>query len=284
VASNTPSNPNVLEPNIDAPPPGLGVQPEKRGFFQKINPFNIFHKDTAAVPSPTPLPPEAMPARTNGQASNSTGQSPPANSNRYLYVSPPKPAAGDRARAEEFFAQAVQAQRDRRFSDAVKLYHASTEADPSFFEAQSNLGLAAYDTGEMAQSLLAHETALAIKPDSFSARFNFSLALKKAGYIQDAAQQLERLLVAKTQEPTTRIAMAQLTLANLYAEQFTGREYARPHYLKVLELDPHNSASHFHSLLVARQSLTGVEQRREGPPLARNLLKHIQHSLGVSKI
>ena len=232
---------NVPDVEMDAPPPGLGVRPEKRSFLQKINPFNIFHKDTTTVPSPTPLPPEAMPARTNVPAPNSNGQVQPATPARYRFVSPLKPAAGDRARAEDFFAQAVQAQHDRRFNDAVKLYHAATEADPSFYEAQSNLGLAAYDTGDMAQSLLAHETALAIKPDSFSARFNFSLALKKAGYIQDAAQQLERLLAANTQEPTARIAMAHLTLANLYAEQFHRPEYARPHYLKVLELDPHNS-------------------------------------------
>ncbi len=241
VASNTRPTTNVPDTEIDAPPPGLGVRQEKRGFFQKINPLNLFHTDATTVPSPTPLPPEAMPPRSNAATSGTNGKAQPAAAGRYLYVSPPKPASGDRARAEEFFAQAVQAQHDHRVSDAVKLYRAATEADPSFFEAQSNLGLAAYDTGDMAQSLLAHETALAIKPDSFSARFNFSLALKKAGYIQDAAQQLEQLLAARTQEPTARIAMTHLTLANLYAEQFHRPEYARPHYLKVLELDPHNS-------------------------------------------
>jgi tetratricopeptide (TPR) repeat protein len=242
VASGAPPTTAIPELDPDAPPPGLGVRQEKRGFLQKINPLNIFRHDSGAVPSPAPIPPMAMPERTNEPAAtNAAGTRPPGALARYLYVSPPKPAAGNRARAEDFFAQAVQAQRDRRVSDAVKLYHAATESDPSFFEAQSNLGLAAYDAGDMPQSLLAHETALTIKPDSFSARFNFSLALKKAGYIQDAAQQLERLLVKNTQEPPARLAMVQLTLANLYAEQFHRPDYARPHYLKVLELDPQNS-------------------------------------------
>ena len=35
--------------------------------------------------------------------------------------------------------------------------------------------------------------------------------------------------------------MAHLTLANLYAEEFHQPAAARPHYLKVLELDPQNS-------------------------------------------
>ena len=240
----TESNPIIVppEPDPDVPPNGLGVRQENRSFLQKINPLNLFRHEPKAVPSPAPLPPMSLPEHTNspGGTSGSAGQPLPANA-RYHYVSPPKPLAGDRARAEEFFAQGVQAQRDRRVNDSVKLYRAAAEADPSFFEAQSNLGLAAYDAGDMGQSLLAHETALAIKPDSFSARFNFSLALKKAGYIQDAAQQLERLIAGNPNEPPARLAMIHLTLANLYAEQFHRPDSARPHYLKVLDLDPHNS-------------------------------------------
>ena len=120
-------------------------------------------------------------------------------------------------------------------------YRAATQADPGFFEAQCNLGLAAYDAGELPLSLFAYETALAITPASFNARFNFALALKKANYLVDAAQELERLLVINPAETQAHLAAAHLMLANLYSEQFHQARIARPHYLKVLEFDPGNS-------------------------------------------
>jgi tetratricopeptide (TPR) repeat protein len=126
--------------------------------------------------------------------------------------------------------------------DALTAYQSAVAADASYFDAQANLGLTAYELDDMPQSLAAYETALAINPRSFNARFNFALALKKAGYIQDAAQELERLIAISTSdESPERLAMAHLTLANLYAEQFHQPAAARPHYLKVLELDPRNS-------------------------------------------
>lgn len=137
----------------------------------------------------------------------------------------------------------MQAQAEGNARDALALYRAATQADPSFFEAQSNLGLAAYNLADMTQSLLAYETALAIRPDSFMTRFKFALALGKSGYIIDAAQELERLLAANPGEKSANLALAHLALANLYAEQFHRPATARPHYLKVLELDPQNSQS-----------------------------------------
>lgn len=240
---NPPPSTNSTGSDPDEPPSGLGVRTEKRGFLQKINPLNLFHHDSSkGVQSPSPLPPMSLQEHTNTMSgsNNAAAKLQQPNSSRYLYVSPPRPAAGDRARAEIFFAEAADAEHNRRTNDAEKLYRAAAGADPSFFEAQSNLGLAAYDAGDMPQSLLAYETALAINPDSFNTRYNFALALKKAGYMQDAAEQLERLLAAHPTEAPNLLAMAQLALANLYAEQFHRPAYARPHYLKVLELDPQN--------------------------------------------
>ena len=214
-------------------PPPEEVEPPKPGFLQRINPFR---REPRAVPSPTPLPEPVSPDANSDVTSSRT--LPPA---RYTYISPPKPADGDRAAADRMFAQARQAEREHRMADAEALYRAATQADPDFFEAQSNLGLAAYQVGDMTQSLLAYETALAIKPSSFSTRFNFALALRKANYLQDAAQELERLLAANPGETSAHLAMVHLTLANLYAEQFHRPAAARPHYLKVLELDPQNS-------------------------------------------
>jgi tetratricopeptide (TPR) repeat protein len=207
----------------------------KPGFFQRINPFR---RQPTPVASPTPQP-ENGPAGGGARDSSRAASAP--NVARYNYVSPAKPAEGNRAQAERYFAQAAEAQHERRLQDAVRLYRAATQADPSFFEAQSNLGLAAFDLGDMTQALLAYEIALAIKPESFNARFNFALALIKANYIIDAAQELEHLIAASPDESPEHLAMAHLTLANLYAEQFHRPASARPHYSKVLDLDPQNS-------------------------------------------
>jgi len=96
--------------------------------------------------------------------------------------------------------------------------------------------------GDLGQALRAYELAVSLKPDSFSTRFNFGLVLKRANYIQDAAEELERLLASNTATETpARLAVVHLTLGNLYAEQFHQPAPARKHYLKVLELDPENS-------------------------------------------
>jgi tetratricopeptide (TPR) repeat protein len=224
----------VVSPPVDDAAPGDAPKP---GFFQRINPF---HREPATVETPGPVA-ENNPGGTGTGDVTQGAAAPAPRVARYSYVSPAKPAEGNRTQAERYFAQAMESQHDHDLQDAERLYRAATQADPSFFEAQSNLGLAAYGLGDMTQALLAYEIALAIKPDSFNARFNFALALIKANYIIDAAQELERLLAASPNETPEHLAMAHLTLANLYAGQFHRPASARPHYQKVLELDPHNS-------------------------------------------
>jgi hypothetical protein len=226
--------------------------PAKRGFFQKLNPMGLFHHTTKPADKPVPPAPAVTGADVvEGPPIVSTDLTPapklpapaarPISIPRYPYLSPAKPPAGNRAKAEQLVAKAAEARRDDRLEDAVGLYRAATQADPSYFEAQSGLGLAAFDSGNLPESLRAYEMALAITPDSFNARFNFGLALKRANYIRDAAQELERLLASNSAgESSAHLAMVHLTLANLYAEQFHQTASARAHYLKVLELDPHN--------------------------------------------
>ena len=170
-----PSEPVVASPPADAEP---AAQPTKRSFFQKINPINLFHReakatDTSAAP-PKPAPatdalaqgvvvsanPEVAPA----PSVKSTPPARPVQMPRYAYKSPAKPSPGNRSDAERLFGQGVQAYRDHRLKDAVAEYRAATQADPSYFEAQANLGLAAFDAGDLPQSLSAYETALAINP------------------------------------------------------------------------------------------------------------------------
>ena len=111
----------------------------------------------------------------------------------------------------------------------------ATQSDPSFFEAHYNAGLASTEAGDLPGALAAYENALAARPESLDARYNFARVLKQAGYVLDAANELEKLL---TMYPND--GRANLALGNIYAQQLQQPAKARQHYLKVLESDPHN--------------------------------------------
>ena len=93
----------------------------------------------------------------------------------------------------------------------------------------------AYRSRDFNQSLHAYEMALAIRPDSADARCNFALALKAAGYVTDAVNELGKMLASNPDD-----ARAHLALGNIYAQQLHDPAQARAHYLKVLQLDPRN--------------------------------------------
>ena len=126
-------------------------------------------------------------------------------------------------------------QKRRRLAAAVESYQAATRVDPGYFDAQYNLGLAAYEGGNLQLSLSAYETALAINPAHSGTRYNFALALRDANYLLDAAEELEKVVTASPDD--TR---AHLGLANLYAEQLIQPQLARTHYLKVIEKEPNH--------------------------------------------
>jgi tetratricopeptide (TPR) repeat protein len=218
------------------------VRVEPTEVVQLSNPPSAKLAEDDTPPTATVRESSTVPARaTPGTASSGLRPGGLSSTNRYKYRFPAKPSSGDRVAAERLFAQALEAQRDRRLTDAIAGYRAAIQADPGFFEAHWKLGLCAYDANDMPLSLFAYESALAIKPDSFYARFNFALALKKAGYLIDSAQELERSLAVNSAESPAHLAEVHLMLANLYAEQFNQPQAARPHYLKVLDLDPNNT-------------------------------------------
>ncbi|NJN06417.1 MAG: tetratricopeptide repeat protein [Rhodobacteraceae bacterium] len=123
-----------------------------------------------------------------------------------------------------------------RVTQAITEYLAAVQADPSYFEAYYNLGLAAMTGGHLQRALSAYERALSIKPTDINARFNFALALQKSGHARDASNELETLLAAEPEE-----IRAHLALANIYAQELAQPVRARPHYLKVLEAQPRHS-------------------------------------------
>ena len=181
-------------------------KPEQKSFFGKLNPFKGDTKTNA--------PPSTL--------ISTLVQSPPAKSD-------------DRKTAEQALATGQQLQRAGKLAEAFQFYKRATQLDATYFEAQYCLGLAAFESRSFKVASSAWESAIALRPDSADARYNFALTLKAEGRHQTAADELERLLALHPDE-----ARGHLTLGNLYAGQLLDVARARTHYTRVLQLDPRN--------------------------------------------
>ena len=239
-----------LEPP-PAVPPKNAAKLEKRSLLARLNPFGGKTKRANAPDAPVPPPdlkPAAKPIVIENPPVRAVAPEPPeVRVPRYSYLSPRKPAPGNRRQAEPYFVSGVKEQQAGRLAEALAYYQKATDADPGYFEAHYNHGLAAYEAGRWKDSLASYEHALASRPDSLDARYNFALALKQAGFPQDAANEL--LLILKGHPAEVR---AHLSLANLHAQQLSQTGLAREHYLRVLENDPqHPQAARIRSWLAA---------------------------------
>jgi tetratricopeptide (TPR) repeat protein len=152
---------------------------------------------------------------------------------RYGYRSPEVLHKGDQAAAERLVEQGVRLHDRNRLEEAIEMYQKATESDPRYFDAYYNLGVAAYEQGDLTMAQKAYEGALALEPESLKARFNFAATLELGGYAVDAVIELERLL--ERHEGESRI---HFKLASLYAVSLRNAEKARVHYMRVLELEP----------------------------------------------
>jgi tetratricopeptide (TPR) repeat protein len=216
----------------------------KRGLLQRMNPLNLFRGEdkkekgstTASGTKPTvPSIETNLGAATNAEPPPKPVP-PPKPLPRYTYLSPATPAPGNRVAAAAEFTRGLEAQRTHNLAEAIQAYRAAIKTDPSFFEAQYDLGLAECEAGQVTSALVTYETALAIRPDSVDGRYNFALALKQANYPVDAANEMEKVVADQPND-----VRAHLMLGLVYAQQLHKPEKARLHYLKVLELDPQNS-------------------------------------------
>lgn len=203
----------VRETTVSTIPPATAKS--ERGFLSKLNPFR-----SEAKPPPTDEPRVAKPPVAPG---------------RYAYLAPALPRPGNRRAAESAFAQGQQSQRADRQAEALQSFRRAAQLDPAYFEAYYSVGLTAFNQRSFQVALTAWEFAMAIRPDNPDVRYNFALTLKAAGYHQDAADELEKLLSLHPDE-----ARGHLTLGNLYADELRDVPRARRHYYKVLQLDPRN--------------------------------------------
>lgn len=179
----------------------------------------------------TPLPADETAARPAAKPAEPA----PVKFPRYHYLSPRPPAAGDRPAANGAFTKAREFEQDENWGDALQGYKTAAQLDPAWFEAQYNTAVLAHRLRNYSLALPGYENALAIQPGSTDGRYNFALALSGAGYMTDAVAELKKILTANPGE-----VRAHLALANLAAQTLHDPAQARPHYLKVLELDPQN--------------------------------------------
>jgi tetratricopeptide (TPR) repeat protein len=214
---------------VDSPPAGRPARLANRDAFRsRVTPLESAETRVALLPpgssSATAPAPAALPSGSGL---------------RYAYRNPSRPAPGNAVQARHALQQGIQTHQQRHFAAAIDFYRDAIDLDPSLFEAHYNLGLAWFEMKDPARALSAYEDALSINPTSFEARYNFALALERSRYYHDAARELEQVVSDHPSE-----VRAHLTLARLYAQQFNAPELARPHYRKVLELDPrHPNAS-----------------------------------------
>jgi len=154
---------------------------------------------------------------------------------RYNY--PPRVTIipGNRAEAVRWAEQGAQARQQGRLPDAILDYQQAVKADPSYYEANEALGLAALDNHDYTQTLEALNRALMLQNDSANSRYAFAWTLQRRGYYEDAARELDKLLSAHPEE-----VRGHLLLGKLYAEKLNQPKLAREHYARALNLDPQN--------------------------------------------
>ena len=216
-------------PAKPAPPPAA-----TRAVGTAAPPPSMAMDQTTAPPEPLLKPAAERPAPASAARPAKTGASPPRSAGpRYAYLCPAKPAPGNRPQAQLAFEQGLRAQSAERLSEAAQAYRRAIQLDPAFFAAEYNLGLVATEARNWPTALAAYEEALAIEPDSANARYNFALVLSQANYLADAVNELERLLASHRRD-----VRAHLALANLLAQQLRQPAKARPHYQRVIELEP----------------------------------------------
>ncbi len=182
-------------------------KPEQKYIETGVTPLPPSNFTPPAVATPVAAPPaEARPIQIVQSAAPTFP--------RYLYQSPRKPAAGDRVAAAGAFTKAQIFEQASRWTDAMQAYRQAATFDPGWFEAQYNYGVLAYRLRDFSAALPAYETALAIQPDSANARYNFALALKAAGYVPDAVNELKKVAAAGPAKSGRSLRWAIFTRSN----------------------------------------------------------------------
>ena len=240
---------------------------QRKGFWQRMdpsgwtrpvvrwgNPVNWFRGDTGetkaastnapiakAAPAPTPKPVPPPPVVTPIPAPRPIVTAPTTRITPLPRPEPPAPpiiarfprgpapvlAKGNRAAAEAAAAQTI--------TDRVTALGKAVELDPSWSQGWQQLVRAALEAGRVDIALTAGESATTLEPRSAAAHQLFAAALARSGYSVDAAEELDEAVKLGADSAANRLA-----LASLCVRELRDPKRARPHYQRVLELDPNH--------------------------------------------
>jgi tetratricopeptide (TPR) repeat protein len=170
------------------------------------------------APAPAPAPPPAPPKKTR------------------IALAPHTLKAGNKTKAQAYFAEAVQKHQQNQIANAIQLYGQVIKTDPSYGQAYYNLAIAYRAIKQPDRALDNYELALMVNPGYTDARFNYALLLQEQGYTDDALLQYEKLIQSNPNEANLRLAAA-----NLYALTPATHAKAREHYEVFLRLAPNSS-------------------------------------------
>lgn len=212
------------EPGATNTPPAARPEGRTEVASRSITPTNR--------PTATPSPATVAPPTSRPQAVAPPPAEPPPKPviPRYTRRSLPSLSAGDRTAAQ---AQAQQAESATDREAALAAWQRAVKLDPSWTAAWLQTGRTALEVSNVGVALISGEAATTLEPSSAPAHQLLAASLARAGYPRDAAEHLERAL---TLNPGN--APAHLALAGIYARDLGESDLARPHYEKVLTLDP----------------------------------------------
>ena len=93
---------------------------------------------------------------------------------------------------KEKFTLAVQNQQKGNFEVAKNLYNKILEVEPSFIDAQSNLGNIFKELGENQKAISCYEKAIEIDPNILNAHNNLGVLFKELGENQRSNKLLQK--------------------------------------------------------------------------------------------
>jgi len=260
VTIEVPTEPKRPEPTFEEKVTALSPEPvrtppmeeeEKPGFFERLNPVNLFRKKdkevrvtrlpgdpeprpvTTTQPAPQPTTPPPAPVQTAATRPAPEPVVVKKTFPRYAFGNISLPSAGDRAAALSDFEAALEEHRARNYPGAMSRYQEAIRKDGSFYEAHYNLGLVALQLGQTDLALSSLEKAVITRPTSGQAHYNLGRALQKRGYVPDAIDEFEKSLGLDPEN-----ANAHLALGGLHAGQLGDIPKAKSHYSEFLRLSP----------------------------------------------
>lgn len=154
---------------------------------------------------------------------------------RYAYETNTYAFTGDRARASQSLESGLAAASQQDLPLAMNHFGEAVYLDPSYFEALFNLAITARKLERNWIAMRAFESSLWVRPEHEPTRMQFAALLYQNNYLIDAAQEWETVLRENPDQ-----VQAHFLMGRLLDLDFRRPDLAKPHYKKVIQLEPNH--------------------------------------------